>query len=78
MFHLLFPPSLCMLTSVLNKDMKDDNYLCFISLEILFVDICDFGENQIKFHDQFMQKTRNLKWLTFFATVSYILYIRVN
>ncbi len=38
---------------------------------IVFVYICDFGENQIKYHDQFMQKTR--KWiivhLFFLATV---------
>ncbi len=26
---------------------------------IVFVDICDFGEDQITFHDQFKQKTVN-------------------
>ncbi len=44
--------------SVFNKGMKDYDCLCFIILEISFVDICDF-EDQITFHDQFEQNIVN-------------------
>ncbi len=56
--------------SVFNKGMKDYDCLCFIILEISFVDICDF-EDQITFHDQFEQKTRKLKivHLLYVATI---------
>ncbi len=60
------------LMGVLNKDMKDDDHCAFYQFRIIvFVGICDFGENQIKFHEQFMQKTKKCKtvhWL-FLATV---------
>ncbi len=65
--------------SVLIKDMKDYDCLCFISLEILclliFVTLV-----KIKSHDQFMQITGKLKMvhLLFLATVYvYILYTHI-
>lgn len=37
---------------VVFKDMKDYDFLCFISIEkMLCVDICDTGKDRITFHD---------------------------
>lgn len=45
--------------------MKSQVCLCSISLKILFVYICVYGENLITFHKRFMSKTRKLQIVCF-------------
>lgn len=47
---------------------------------IVFVDICDIGEDQITFHEKFKQKTKKLKMvhLLFLATVYMYIGIGIN
>jgi hypothetical protein len=56
---------------VFNKDMKTYNCLCVISLSRQFVYCCDLDEDQNKFDDQFMQKSRYFQrvHILFLATV---------
>lgn len=42
---------------VVNKDMKDQNFLCYYFRHIIFVNTIDFDEDQITFYDKSMQKT---------------------
>lgn len=64
-FHLNFQFSL----RLFSEDMKDHDF--YQLTNILSVDICDFSEDHITFHDKCMQKTKKLQSvpLLFHATV---------